>query len=159
MNRLWSLLIILTLLIAAPAYAFTPPSQGTDNATDVILWNGDNVTVESANVTGTANLTGSITIDAGTVTIDGLETVLQDYLLFAIILSFMVVVFTVKYKGQPHPFLNLMAFPLLLFYGISLTSGYDMFTAWWTAGTMIAILGTFCLIRVAVNAWTSRKKK
>ena len=32
---------------ASPAFAFDPPDQGTDNATDIILWYGDNLTIES----------------------------------------------------------------------------------------------------------------
>ena len=46
----FALLAALFILIASPAYAFTPPTQGTDNATDVVLWHGG-----SANVTLTMN--------------------------------------------------------------------------------------------------------
>ena len=65
MKRLVSIGLLLFILISVglifdynvPAHAFTPPGQGTDNATDVILWQGDNVTLTAANVTITDNIT------------------------------------------------------------------------------------------------------
>lgn len=46
--------------IPEKAYAFDPPTQGSDNATDVVLWHGDNstITIQSGNVTVTLDLTG-----------------------------------------------------------------------------------------------------
>jgi len=64
MRWLITLIILLLLLIlATPVHAFDIPTQGTDNATDNVLWHAD---------------TANISILNGTITITGLETALTN---------------------------------------------------------------------------------
>ena len=69
-------------LVTSPVYSYTPPAQGTDNATDVILWYSDNITIESANVTGTITVSVDMSEvgNAGDAVADGMTSILESLL-------------------------------------------------------------------------------
>jgi hypothetical protein len=63
--------IIGIVLDVTPSYAFSPPSQGSDNATDVIIWYGDNMTLN-------ADISGNVTIPGVTDLVSAVEQASED---------------------------------------------------------------------------------
>ncbi len=171
MIRFLALLSFLALLVASPAFAFTPPSQGSDNATDVVLWHGDNLTLNNVTLnpvqfSGGVALTGNFTVlgfdDAVIAASDNLSVTLKnsfedkfdDLLLFLMIAAFAALVF-----WQKNAFLYLAAVPVLMVYGLSMAAGETVYSSKWVLGVVIAVIGTFCLYRVVVGALLPRRKQ
>jgi hypothetical protein len=50
--------LILAVSLPLPVFGFNPPSQSSDNATDVVLWHGDNLTIQNISGELTLNVTG-----------------------------------------------------------------------------------------------------
>ena len=150
MKYILALVLLLSLAVATPALAFTSPAQGTDNATDVILWHGDNITIESGNITITsANLTGSVGL-TGEVEVTGLTDTLSDiaddYLALLVVAFFIGVVLL-----KQSTVLNALGVPVAFVYGLSLASGEDTYSTLWVAGVAIAIVGLYFLYQIAAD--------
>lgn len=155
------LLIALLLLLALPlsvtsAYAYTPPGQSSDNATDIILWHGDNVTIESANITGGVEITGDVEI-TGEVEITGLtesnESIAADFLAFTIA-AFIIVIVLIK----GGVILYALGVPVAFVYGFVTASEQEVYSPLWVAGVAIGLLGLYFLYQIAADV-IGRKKK
>ena len=143
MKHLSLLLAILPLLVAYPAFAYSPPGQGTDNATDIILWHGDNVTIESANLTGTVEVSGLN---------DTLDDIAADYLAFIVVAFFLVLVFM-----KQSIILDALGVPVTFVYGLTLASGETVYSTLWVAGLAIAIIGLYLLYKIAASIAEKRR--
>ena len=162
MKKLIIAILIITLaLVATPASAYTPPGQGTDNATDVILWYGNNLTIAN----------GNLTIIGANVTIDGLEDAItaageaqaevladaqeastEDYIALLLVAFVTGLAF-----WQRSIFLYSITAPLNLVYGLSLATEQTNGTALWVAGLIVAIIGTFCLMKAVSMGFSEIK--
>jgi len=157
------LMVITSCLFTAPALAFTPPVQGTDNATDIILWHGDNLTLNNVNInplqfSGGVTLSGNFTINdfddailaasdnISVTVVNSFEDKFNDLLLF-----FMIAAFTTLVFWQKNAFLYLVGSVVLMVYGLSFAANTIVMSASWIAGMMIAVVGTYLLFRVAAN--------
>ena len=136
-------LILAVLLLPLPAYAFDPPSQGTDNATDVILWHGDNATVT---ITG---LTDAIDDAAATQ-----ASTHGDYLSFAIIAFIILMVI-----WQKSIILYAFGSPAALVYGFLLASGNEVHSTLWVSGVAIALIGIYFLYCIVAEGFDWAKKR
>lgn len=173
MKRLILLLTVIFALTigASVSFAYDPPSQGTDNATDIIIWHGDNVTVtgleSSLSIIANALSQQGVPIVISNnvaVTITDLETALtaasealadiiadsiisvaESFLLFIIVAALLALAF-----WQKSLFLYILACPVGLVYGLSLASGETPKSPMWVAGVVIAIIGTSCLYKVVI---------
>ncbi len=160
-----ALLLILTL--AAPVYAFDPPTQGTDNATDVILWPGDTV-----NVTANTILQGSVYVTSNasiyiedvveaelegevTVEVTGLEDFFDDIFLFIVIAA--ISAYAILKKDAV--FAKIITSPLLIAYGARLAVTDTVYSTLWMAGVVIALIGTSLLFKVIWDAVGEKVKK
>lgn len=131
-------LILAIALPAIPAFAFTEPSQGTDNATDVIIWHGDNLTISD------------VTID-GEVTIAGLTDSLDDAaesLLSFIIVGFIITLAFIK----PGDIFHAIAAGVSIVYGLVLASNQTVAEPLWVAGVSIALIGLYFIYTIAAGA-------
>lgn len=146
-------LSLMVLLVASPVLAFDTPTQDTTtNATDVLIWYGNNLTIDSANIT-----------------IENLEDALMA--LWSNLLSFvlaLLVTVLALWSNRPHlvnsqksQFLLLLAVPVDLVYGLALAAGSAVKSPQWVEGVIVAIIGTFCLVKVVLNqiAITRSKKR
>ena len=146
MKRTLVLLVILAILLPVPVYAYTPPEQGSENATDIIIWHGDNITIESANLTGT-------------ITIDSLEDALvaaaeahaaavaEDFLTLIIMALLIALVF-----WQKTIILYAIGALVTIVYGLSLAQpGAEQ--SMWMAGVAIAFIGTYFFYRIIMIAF------
>ncbi len=146
---------LLLILTATPAEAFTMPTVNAENVTDVMLWVGDNLTLQSVTVngqlSGSANLTGNVTSDiilTGEVTIVGLTDSLED--IAASFLAFlMVVFFIILVIIKRSIVLTGLACPVALVYGLLFASNQTVYSAEWVSGVAIAVLGIYFLYEVA----------
>ena len=156
MKRLLIIALLLLLLLATPVYAYTPPGQSSDNATDIILWHGDNVTIESANITGGVEITGDVVV-TGEVEITGLtesnERIAADFLAF-IIVAFIIAI--VLAKGGV--ILYALGVPVALVYGFVTASEQEVYSPLWVAGVAIGILGLYFLYQIGADVMGRKKK-
>jgi len=144
MKRLLILLLLLPIALSVPVYAYTPPNQSSDNATDIILWHGDNVTIESANVTGGIEVTGDVTITGLT---ESNESIAADFLAFVIVAF---IIMTVLMKGSVV--LYALGVPVALVYGLAVASDQDVYSPLWVAGVAIGLFGLYFLYLIAAAA-------
>lgn len=144
MKATFILIVLLLLLIPMPVYAYDIPGQGTDNATDVILWMGDNITIETANLTIDS---GNLTV-AGTVEITGLtesnEDIAGDFFSFLIVAF--IIVLVLKIGG---PVLNSLGVIISFIYGFTLASDQEPYTLLWVAGVSIGLFGLYLFFEIA----------
>ncbi len=129
------LIVFLIILCPLPVLAFSPPGQGADNATDVIVWHGDNLTLD------TTGLNDALVDVESTVNNIGEE-------LFALLVvgSIMALIF-----WQRNLFLFILGAPVAIIYGLTLTGpSPDWSLFFWIAGVIIAIIGTYCLFKAAM---------
>lgn len=146
----FSLLILLLLLLipAIPTYAFTEPTQGTDNATDIILWAGDNITVSltSANIT-VADAEDALTTaaEAGAdIIADTMTDIANTYLAFLVVAFLIVVIF--KWGGSV---LYGLGVPVCFIYGFTTAGSQTVGSPLWVASVAIGILGFYFLYEIA----------
>ena len=143
MKRLLLLISIIALLVPTTVLAYDTPTQGSANATDIILWYGDNLTVN-----------GGITID-GTITVAGLETALTDFLTLFIVALLVALVF-----WQGTIFLYAVGSVTAIVYGLSLAIPSNSLSLW-VAGVAISLIGTYflyCIVMISFN-WAKGKGK
>ena len=152
-------LLLAVFISGAPAYAFDPPEQSTDNATDIILWHGDNLTIASANLTiESANITvtGEVEVSGDvelTGFVDSMESIAADFLAFVIV-AFMIII--VLAKGSV--ILNALGVPVALVYGFTVASEQDVYSPLWVAGVAIGLLGLYFLYQIATEAIVAAKR-
>lgn len=126
--------------LAAPALSFDPPEQGTDNATDVVLWYGDNLTIASANVTVNEL---DLTVD-GEVTVTGLTDSIDEAA--GNIFAFIVVAFVLSWAFiRGGAVLQAIGTVVAFVYGFRLASEYEVYTSLWVAGVAIGLIGLYFL--------------
>lgn len=157
-------LVIISISIAVPVMAFTPPTQdSTDNATDVILWWGDNVTITSANLTVTS---ANITIDnleddltaAAEAGADIIAGAIND--LVANIISLIIALaITGLAFWKNRLFYYIIGVPVDLTYGLSYAATNNVASAQWVMGIIIAVIGISLLFYAGVEAWKRRTKE
>lgn len=135
--------VLLLALLPTSVMAYTPPSQSSDNATDVILWNGDNVTIESANLTGTVSLSGTLAVTDLNDTVEDIADDYRSLLMVAFIVILALVTKSIVLKG--------LACPVCFVYGLTVATGNNTYDTMWTAGVGIAILGIYFLFDVAAE--------
>ena len=144
------LMVMTSGLFVTPALAYTMPGQGTDNATDIILWHGDtaNISITSANMT-IVSLETALTAagEAQAQVIADNQTVIAD----KYILLLLVALFTALLFWQKNAFLYLVGSVVLMAYGLSFAADNTVMSASWIVGMMIAVVGTYLLYRVAAN--------
>jgi len=142
------LVLTMTILVTGTALAYTPPGQGTDNATDIIIWYGDNITIESANLTGELTITDlTVASEAGAQVIaDEITSIWNGFIIFLLAVTISALAF-----WQKNVFLYLLAAPVNIVYGLNLASDADVASTQWVLGVVVAIIGMFCLFRVVVN--------
>ena len=139
MKITFCLLLLLAVLIPANiVYAYGEPTQGTDNATDIIIWYGDNVTIESANLTGEMEITGLT---------DTMEDISNDWLSFVIV-AFLLWLF-LKYGGA---ILYALGVPVAFTYGFVTAGSVTVFSPLWVAGVAIGIIGLYFLYNICMEA-------
>lgn len=149
MKRLTALLLLVALLVpSGVAYAFDPPDQGTDNATDVILWHGDNLTIQSANLT-IADLEDALAAaaqaHADTLT-DSMDGISDNWLSFFIVAFILMLIF---WRGGV--ILKALGMPVAFVYGFVTAGNADVFSPLWVAGVAIGILGLYFLYQIALE--------
>lgn len=91
MKRIVLIILIALSLYASPAYAYDPPDQGSDNATDVVLWYGDNLTIEDIQGTISVDMTDvSTAVDnfTDTVEVESAAWISYTLLLFIVLVGF-----------------------------------------------------------------------
>ncbi len=164
------ILAVLTLGIAIPVYAFDAPTQGTDNATDVVLWYGDNLTLNNVTLnpvqfSGSIYLSNNVTIsdledsmttsaEAGaTIIADALVDVAVDYLAFLIV-AFLIAIIMKKDTIA----LNAVGVAVAMVYGLRTAADQVVFSELWVAGVAIALIGLYFLYRVASAGFSKRGK-
>lgn len=146
----FALLALLSVLVAMPVYAYSPPNQGTDNATDIILWQGDtaNVSITAANLTvkgdGYFLLTGELEIAhlqdaivAGADEIaDQLGILSVTWMLFLFLFGLAVLAYIGKDRG------------LFLIAGLGfLVQGFTFISTSITACILMVLAGIFVVLR------------
>lgn len=148
--------LFLTLFISSPALSFTPPSQGTDNATDVILWYGENLTIKAHDIT-ISGLEDAL-VAAGEAQAEIISasnnTIAGDFTLLFLVALVMTLVFC-----KSNIFLYSLGAPTGIVYGLFLASGADGNISFWVIGVVIALIGTYCLFRVLYIAFGWGKTK
>jgi len=161
MRKAITLTLLLAALIAAgtsPVFAFTPPSQSSDNATDVILWYGDNVTIESANVTLTiVDLEDALTAAAeaqATVITENQSSISNDYLALLIVAFIIALVF-----WQRTLFLYILAMPVCMVYGLTLAADNTTQSSLWVSGIIVAVIGTYCFFKAVMMGIEDYKRR
>jgi len=132
--------LILILALATPSLAFNPPNQGTDNATDVILWSGDNI---------------SLLVTTDSVTVEGLEGAMTKYLLLLVV----ALINAAAFWKRDSVFLKIIAVPVDIVYGLELTEGATIRSALWVSGVVIALIGMWFLFALVDEEVIGRIKK
>lgn len=112
-----------------PVNAYDPPVQGTVNATDIIIWHGDNAT---------------IVLD-GTITIEGEGEIVDSFLLL-----FLVVIIVGLAFWQQNLFLFILACPVSIVYGLLTADSATINTPLWVASIAIVIIGLYCLYKAVI---------
>lgn len=143
-----------TCFMPSPSYAYDPPEQ-TGNVTDVILWYGDNLTIQAGDIDVTvAELTEAAEAGAQVVA-DEIEAIWDN--LFLLLLAGVI---TALAFTQRNIFLYCITVPVNVTYGLYLASGSTAGSVLWVEGLVIAIIGTFCLYRaVEMGLATAREKR
>lgn len=156
MKRTLVLIMVASLLlITTPVYAYTPPEQGSANATDIILWHGDNLTISTANVTITSledAMVAAAEAQAAAIN-DNNSDIAAGYLLLLIMAMLIALVF-----WQKSILLYSVGGPVAIVYGLSLATA-DAELSLWLAGVVIAIIGTsfvYQVIKIAFD-WVRNK--
>lgn len=144
--------VILAVLFLNPsvALAYDPPNQGSDNATDVIIWHGDNET----NVI--------VWDEPLTVALDDTLTVVWDDMFSLALVAFIIALAVSQQKDQFSEkglFLYIVSAPVAIVYGLSLASGEPVYSFLWVAGVAIAIIGTYFIYKVAVMGFAAIRKR
>ncbi len=138
-------LLSVLMISTAPVYAFDPPAQDSSaNATDVILWSGDNITISitSGNVT-VPNLQESMEA-----AIDKLITGLRSLMNTAVSLGIIVLSIILAFWHR-DPWAYLTAGILTLIYGI----GY------WGTSHLTAVLIVGFSLYLFVKMWDKKEGK
>lgn len=125
--------------------AWAPPVQGTDNATDVILWGG--------NVTLKLNLPGGISF-GGKLTITGLIDFLRKLHEFLVVAG--ITLFAVLTKNT---FGRCVTSLLLIVYGLKVAIPEATGATVWIMGVIIAMIGTSLLFEPTLEAFKKLKEK
>lgn len=134
--------LILVVIYVSPALAYTTPVQ-TGNVTDNIIWFGDNVTINSANVT-IANLQ-DILLAAATehadIISDGAGTVAWIVISFLLMALFVVIAYWRK-----EPFMRIVA-------GLSLIEfAWDVWSMAHLWSILIALAGGYTFLRAFIKS-------
>lgn len=125
------LCMILSLLPVSTAYAFDTPNQSTDNATDVILWPADDLTVN----VDTTGIEGSIDDSS------------EQFFIMALTALIIGLVFWQKQSL----FLRLAGVPVAIVYGLTVASVATYTLALWVDGVIIAVIGLYFLYSPALS--------
>lgn len=148
-------LLLLVSLATTPALAFTEPSQSSDNATDVIIWHGDNLTVDNITI---EDFTGTITIadlqsaldaaaDSGASTLgDDIQSVSDDWLSLILVAFLIVIVF-----WRNHPIIDGIGTAICVVYGFTSAGNESLFSALWVAYLGMGLIGLYFLFRIATR--------
>lgn len=139
--------LFLAVGLPSVAMAYTPPTQFSDNATNVVLWHGDTANVSLSNVN--VNLTGSPTVNMV------VSTSTTDSLINLVIVLFMVAVGFLY--GKTHRYyidgvVGSGAFIYGLYRAIVNSSIENM-----TIGIMVALVGAYFIGRLVRKAWGTWK--
>ena len=132
--------VVMLAMFAAPVAAFDVPTQGTDNATDVILWLSDNVTIEWSDNLTIETVTVEVDIDGLT---DSNENIAEDYLSFFIVAFLVFIIF--KYGNTV---LYAFGVPITIVYGFTMAGSQDVYSPLWVSGLFIGLLGLYFLYEI-----------
>ena len=149
-TKITALIIATGILLwcALPVMAFTEPGQGTDNATDVVVWYGDNQTIVVEDLEAGIDSGAAVIADAHTATGN-------QFLTLAIVALIVASAFAVR-----SLFLYIICCPVAVIYGLTTASDATAGSSLWAAGIVITIFGLYCLtkpIEAAWQSWESRK--
>ncbi len=72
------------------------------------------------------------------------------FLTFIIVAAIVYLAFRPTKEGEDNLFLLVLASPVSIVYGLSLASGETVRSPLWVAGIVIAIIGMYCLFKVAL---------
>jgi len=161
MKRIIITMLIITLtLLATPVLAYTPPEQGTDNATDVILWYGNNMTIANANLTiiGLEDAITAAGVAQAQVLVDSQGSNTETYLGMVLVVFIIILAFLPFNSPAMAIFLNSLACLVGILYGLSLAVTQTYGSSLWLSALAIAILGTACLFRAATMGWGQIKR-
>lgn len=157
-KRLLALAVLVILLVvwATPVYAFDPPSQPTDNATDVILWYGDNLTIEAAavTITGFEDAMVAAAEAQAAALVKGQGDITGNYLTLLLVALIVALAF-----WKQNLFLFLLTVPVSTVYGLTLAADEESGSPIWVAGIIIAIIGTYCLFKVVMMGLERAKER
>lgn len=132
MKRITVVLLALIMIMPAalPARAYSPPAQGTDNATEVIIWHGDDMTVN--------------------VDTSGIENVISDESeeIFLLLLTGLIVGLAL-WQRKSSPFLALLGVAPAVIYGLTVARDMDTTRAFFVDGATIAVFGFYLLYSTA----------
>lgn len=123
----------------------------------IYIINTDNFTLtlsENITLTDLTTVTPSAAAILGEGLGNELQNIIDEILLFVIIATVTVLAF-----WQQNVFLYLLAVPVNMTYGLTFAANSTTGTAAWICGIMVAIIGTFFLFKVAVDAWPEIKRK
>jgi hypothetical protein len=149
--------LILILARTAPVMAYEPPSQETtDNATDVILWQGGEI-----NINNTQNGTIAVSTN-GTVEISGLEDGIDNIKddvdnFFSLAVVGLITALALWRKDSV--FIRIIACPLLVVYGLRLADSDSTHSALWIEGVVIALIGTSFLYEPVIELIKKMRNK
>ncbi len=136
-----AVLLIAGIFMAAPALAFDPPAQGTDNATDVVIWHGD-----SQNITLSSDDLNTAITGIGTTLDTTITNAVSDMLGNLVIL---IIIFALAYLGYRFDQ------RLLFFSGLAaLVYGYSYSSTSTYYSIIIVLAGIFFI----ASAFKTRKK-
>jgi len=151
-------LVIALTAGAGTAFAYDSPGQSTDNATDIILWYGDNLTIESGNLTLTVVGLEDALVEAteaqATIITNNQTAIANQYLALLVVALVIALVF-----WQRTLFLYMLAVPVSMVYGLTLAADSDNGSSLWVAGIIIAVIGTYCLFKAVMMGLETYKAR
>lgn len=154
--------------VLAAAAVLIPGVAYADNVTlENVILDTSNMTISAANVTGNITIENLGAIveehDERMITAAEEHDERMDDLYNSLILSIMtlIIVFGINFLAfqQKNVFLYSLCVPVDMIFGFSFAVNYEVYTAGWTVGMVVAVIGTFCLFRVAIDEIREIKKK
>lgn len=146
-----TVILLVLLIIASPEVTSATTANATyiietDNFTATI---GDNLTITDLDTALSA------AAEAGAAEMgDQLQDVVDSALAFLIMAGVTALAF-----WQRNVFLYLLAVMVDYIYGLTFASSNTVGSAAWVGGVTVAVIGTFCLFRAAMDAWPDIKAK
>jgi len=127
-------------VMAVKVFAYDEPAQGTDNATDIIIWHGDNLTIENITIEGLEDA-----LVAAAIAQTDASTAAQSTLLTTIIGFVIVILLAVLAYWHREMLLYIISGLAFMIYGFSYTDTSVYISA------LLVIAGIYTFIKAGVS--------